>query len=132
MKSKLFSIITTALFAAALLVTAIAQNPSKIARTNSSTDIQPSAATVLPQGSLLGKQVKLPCQGVRSGDIASFIRVTNNTGSTIPTNTLIFFSTSNGPGKQALDNALANGGTRELNAPPGSAPNSCEAWYFKN
>jgi hypothetical protein len=132
LRSKLLSTIPTALFAAALLLTAVAQNPKpgtpNPPRTTATQSEVSSSATV--QGNLLGKRTKLPCRGVTGGDVASTVRVTNNTGHAIPKLTVIYFSTSNGAGKQALSNAMANAGppiwmrlqaARQLRAKRGSS-----------
>lgn len=132
MRTKPFSTLTTALVAMTLWIAAGAQTPkAKMTDAHPPTGSKPPATIVHPPGDLLGTQVKLPCKGIRGGDVASFIRVTNNTGSAIPQLTVIYFSTNNGSGKQALNSALSKGGSKNLNAPPGGAPTSCEAWFFK-
>jgi hypothetical protein len=110
--------------APALLLSATAQNGQSAAQPQ--TEVQPAA-----QGSLLGTQVKLPCEGVSGGDVASTVRVTNNTGNTIPSQTVIYLQTSNGPDQEALSSPLANRRSANLNAPKGNTPKSCQAWFFK-
>lgn len=78
-----------------------------------------------------GTKVELPCTGAAGGDLASTVRVTNNTADTIPALTLVYVQTDNGKAQQALSTPVARRGTAIINAPKGNTPRSCQAWYFK-
>lgn len=127
MKNKLYLTITTLALTTALLLSVAAQNGNLDPK-------PPSEATPVatPQGSLIGKQIKLPCEGVSGGDVASTVRVTNNTGSSIPSQTMIYLQTSNGAAKEALSSELPTRRDANLHAPKGNRPASCQAWFFKN
>ncbi|MEK7830023.1 MAG: hypothetical protein AAB401_03005 [Acidobacteriota bacterium] len=127
MKNKLYLTITTLALTTALLLSVVAQNGNL--------DSKPRAEANLvaaPQGSLIGKQIKLPCEGVSGGDVASTVRVTNNTGNSIPSQTMIYLQTPNGAAKEALSTELAARRNADLHAPKGNRPASCQAWFFKN
>lgn len=128
MRSKLSAIVMTTIISAALLISVAAQQPRR-----GKLDPHPDTQTKpMVDGRIaLGTQVKLPCKGVSGGDVRSTVQVKNTTGNPIPALTMIYLATSNGSGKEALSAALANNATANLYAPPGSAPSSCEAWYFK-
>ena len=89
------------------------------------------ATSATPQVKIdLGKQVKLPCQVLSGGDVASNLQVTNNSGATVPADTLIFFSTNIGNLKWRITEPIAKNATKRFDGPAGD-PASCQAWYFK-
>lgn len=79
----------------------------------------------------LGTRVDLPCAGESGGDVASTVRVTNNTAETIPASTMVYVQTNNGKAHEALSTAVARRGTAIIHAPKGNTPHTCQAWFFK-
>lgn len=111
MKNKLMLTFTTLALTSLLLCAAMAQDKAKL--------------------KLEFKPIYLPCVGVAGGDVASSVRVNNNTGAPLPALTLIYLQTSNGKAQQALSHPLAAQATAKLDAPKGNTPTSCKAWFFK-
>lgn len=111
MKNKLRLTMTTLALTVTLLCAALAQDKPKL-----KLELNP---------------VYLPCVGVAGGDVASSVRVTNNTGATIPALTLVYLQTNNGKAQQALSHPLAAHAIANLDAPKGNAPAACKAWFFK-
>ncbi|MEP7342555.1 MAG: hypothetical protein ABI977_32810 [Acidobacteriota bacterium] len=128
MKNKLYFALTTLALTATLLFSALAQN-NNAGSTHPPGEAKPQ---IQPKLKVEIKPTYLPCAGEAGGDVVSTVRVTNNTGATIPGQTLIYLQTSNGPDKEALSSALATRREVTLHAPKGNTPKSCQAWFFKN
>lgn len=130
MKTKLILTCTTMALSTMLLLTALAK---PVPRTGSASPRTASTKSQMIQGQKidLGTRIELPCQGEAGGDVASTVRVTNNTADEIPALTRIYVQTDNGKAHEALSVPLARRRTAIIHAPKGGQPRSCQAWFFK-
>ena len=89
------------------------------------------ATSATPQVKIdLGKQVKLPCEALGGGDVVSTLKLTNNSGASVPSNTMIYFSTNIGNTKTRITSPIPNNTSKLFDGPAGD-PASCQAWFFK-
>jgi hypothetical protein len=85
----------------------------------------------------LPEVVYLPCQITHGGDVASDVKVTNTSGSTIPSGKKITVaipypnSTSVGTRVNLLEASFLNGSSKNLLG-PAAHTNTCKAWFPKN
>jgi hypothetical protein len=114
MKNRLFSIISVLTIAAALLLTATAQN------------------TNLDDRLLRLKTVKLPCANPGGHqDVAKTPYISNNTGQTLKKGTRLSWTASDGDkGQMILNSDLAAGASVAMRGHPGQNY-TCQAWTIK-
>ena len=138
MKNKLMLTITTLALTAALMMmtmtTASAQKGGKKNQLNAHppSDAKPKVPKIMDGPKIdLGTKISLTCKGAAGGDVASTVRVTNQTNAEIPKLTLVYVQTDNGKAHEALSAPLARRGEAIIHAPKGNTPRTCEAWFFK-
>ncbi len=124
MTNKFFTALTTLALAGALMLTALAQG-----RQTKPTEINPNLGGQTVAGR--SKKVMLPCaNGGGHQDVSKGMDVTNNSGQTLKTNMLIYYSASDGDkGQQYPDTAVATGKAATVHGKPGQNY-TCQAWVY--
>ena len=131
MKNKLMLTMTTLALTAVLMMTATAQKGGKKNKLDAHPPSDAKPKVINGPKIDLGTKISLTCKGAAGGDVASTVRVTNQTSEVIPSLTMIYVQTDNGKAHEALDAPLARRGEAIIRTPKGNTPHSCEAWFFK-